>query len=436
MEDGSCPYEVLGIEMTATIEEIRKAKRDMSRKYHPDKHMNVSESEKKRLRIKFDALGEAYELLSDETSRAKYDAKLKAKQAAQVRHAKLNEEQRKAREAPSFTLGACGVSWLLVQTHDEQIKRLRAEGIERLEAEQVRIEAELQRAHDASNRRAAEASQHGVLKLEAMLRERSRGAQNGLKKIELMTTETTGTPLTAEAPTTTEADIAPDEGMDLEDMEAMLMAKIAQSATQKQHHFLFELQKHSMAGRGLGFGRLARPPPPPPPPPPSSAVQAPAQPDHESDRAEPTPKPEQSSVPTALASTTTPSPAPAVVKAPASKGALAPTATHKADAQQDKVSTTSTLKPTLLAKRPKLTVAEAFGGDEDEDEDEEEEIPAAMRIRMRNVGSETRTSAGPNSYGKSKRGFTWRTRTWETEAEKLAAEQEQEHDGPDSSSAQ
>ena len=37
---------------------------------------------------------------------------------------------------------------------------------------------------------------------------------------------------------------------------------------------------------------------------------------------------------------------------------------------------------------------------------DEEEIPPEAKMRMRNVGRETITSSGPNSFGKTKQGFT------------------------------
>lgn len=63
----------------------------------------------------------------------------------------------------------------------------------------------------------------------------------------------------------------------------------------------------------------------------------------------------------------------------------------------------STSKPTVKpapVQRP--TVASVFNADED---DEPEEMPAEARMRMRNIGRETPTSAGPNSFGKTKQGF-------------------------------
>lgn len=53
-------------------------------------------------------------------------------------------------------------------------------------------------------------------------------------------------------------------------------------------------------------------------------------------------------------------------------------------------------------QKPKLTAAAAFN---DDDDDEPEEMPAEARMRMRNIGRETPTSAGPNSFGKTKQGF-------------------------------
>ncbi|XP_023935581.1 PEST proteolytic signal-containing nuclear protein [Bicyclus anynana] len=52
----------------------------------------------------------------------------------------------------------------------------------------------------------------------------------------------------------------------------------------------------------------------------------------------------------------------------------------------------------------KPTVASVFSRDDDDD-DEPEEMPAEAKMRMRNIGRETPTSAGPNSFGKTKQGF-------------------------------
>ncbi|CAF4928108.1 unnamed protein product [Pieris macdunnoughi] len=59
-------------------------------------------------------------------------------------------------------------------------------------------------------------------------------------------------------------------------------------------------------------------------------------------------------------------------------------------------------KPKAVAA-PKPTVASVFNNDDDDEEPEE--MPAEARMRMRNIGRETPTSAGPNSFGKTKQGF-------------------------------
>lgn len=61
-------YEVLGIKKDATPEEIKKAYRKNAMKYHPDRNPGDKTAEEK-----FKEVGEAYEVLSDETKRQRYD---------------------------------------------------------------------------------------------------------------------------------------------------------------------------------------------------------------------------------------------------------------------------------------------------------------------------------------------------------------------------
>lgn len=65
------------------------------------------------------------------------------------------------------------------------------------------------------------------------------------------------------------------------------------------------------------------------------------------------------------------------------------------------------LKLNAPAKKPvvplaKPSVASAFNDDSD---DEVEEMPAEAKMRMRNIGKNTPTSSGPNSFGKTAIGF-------------------------------
>ena len=61
-------YEVLGVEKGASADEIKKAYRKAAMKYHPDRNPGDKEAE-----AKFKEAGEAYEVLSDDDKRARYD---------------------------------------------------------------------------------------------------------------------------------------------------------------------------------------------------------------------------------------------------------------------------------------------------------------------------------------------------------------------------
>ncbi len=62
-------YNVLGIQKNADQKEIRRAFRELARKYHPDLNPGDEGAE-----AKFKQINEAYEVLSDSDSRRKYDA--------------------------------------------------------------------------------------------------------------------------------------------------------------------------------------------------------------------------------------------------------------------------------------------------------------------------------------------------------------------------
>lgn len=64
--------------------------------------------------------------------------------------------------------------------------------------------------------------------------------------------------------------------------------------------------------------------------------------------------------------------------------------------------------PSLPKKKPGL--ASVFNEDDDS---EPEEMPPEAKMRMKNIGRETPTSAGPNSFNKGKQGFSDNQKLWE-----------------------
>lgn len=83
-------YKVLGVQPTATVDEIKKAYRQLALKYHPDKNQGDKQSE-----TLFKQITEAYEILSDTESRNSYDfefnktASADRKQSSQTQYEKV-----------------------------------------------------------------------------------------------------------------------------------------------------------------------------------------------------------------------------------------------------------------------------------------------------------------------------------------------------------
>ncbi|XP_068124541.1 PEST proteolytic signal-containing nuclear protein isoform X1 [Hyperolius riggenbachi] len=83
-------------------------------------------------------------------------------------------------------------------------------------------------------------------------------------------------------------------------------------------------------------------------------------------------------------------------------GKKAPSISIKLGASKPKEAT-----PNAAAK--KKTVAAVFN----EDDSEPEEMPPEAKMRMKNIGRDTPTSAGPNSFNKGKHGFSDTQKLWE-----------------------
>ena len=66
-------YAVLNLVKTTTAAEIKKAYRTLALVHHPDKHANSPDTLKASSTLKFQQVGFAYAVLSDEKKRARYD---------------------------------------------------------------------------------------------------------------------------------------------------------------------------------------------------------------------------------------------------------------------------------------------------------------------------------------------------------------------------
>ncbi|MCO5570226.1 hypothetical protein L7F22_023944 [Adiantum nelumboides] len=75
METQRCLYDILGVEATASNEEIRSAYRKLAMKWHPDKiqQSGASAEECHEATIHFQEIGRAYEVLADPSERSWYD---------------------------------------------------------------------------------------------------------------------------------------------------------------------------------------------------------------------------------------------------------------------------------------------------------------------------------------------------------------------------
>ena len=62
-------YKTLGVERSATTDQIKKAYRRLALKWHPDRNPESKEAAE----TKFKEIGEAYSTLSDEQKRKRYD---------------------------------------------------------------------------------------------------------------------------------------------------------------------------------------------------------------------------------------------------------------------------------------------------------------------------------------------------------------------------
>ena len=68
MSDKRDYYEVLGVERTASADELKRAYRKLALEFHPDRNKDNPEAE-----TKFKEAAEAYDVLGNQEKRQKYD---------------------------------------------------------------------------------------------------------------------------------------------------------------------------------------------------------------------------------------------------------------------------------------------------------------------------------------------------------------------------
>jgi len=66
-------YQILGVSETANLEEIKKTYRKLAQQWHPDKWNTKSLKEREKANEMMQEINKAYEILSDEDKRKKYD---------------------------------------------------------------------------------------------------------------------------------------------------------------------------------------------------------------------------------------------------------------------------------------------------------------------------------------------------------------------------
>lgn len=66
-------YRILGVDFCASKSEIQKAYRNLAKKYHPDKNMSTYDDASTRFKV----LKEAFDILSDDNKRRRYDSMYK-----------------------------------------------------------------------------------------------------------------------------------------------------------------------------------------------------------------------------------------------------------------------------------------------------------------------------------------------------------------------
>lgn len=105
MDANDDPYEILGLSRDATEADIKKAYRKLALKNHPDKQ--TTEEEREKANAVFAKISNAYQILSDNDLRRKYECRKKKEEfsaqsprRARTRHYKVPREETNSLNAP------------------------------------------------------------------------------------------------------------------------------------------------------------------------------------------------------------------------------------------------------------------------------------------------------------------------------------------------
>lgn len=135
-------YDLLGIDALTSKEDIRRAWRKRSLKYHPDKAGDNFDAEK------WELFERARDILADDSARATYDATMKAKLLRKQERAAMDKERKRFADDLEAAENAARQQQQAKQQQDREM----------LQKERERL-AELQKMRDEENLRQAAAAQ-------------------------------------------------------------------------------------------------------------------------------------------------------------------------------------------------------------------------------------------------------------------------------------
>ncbi|KRT80316.1 Chaperone [Oryctes borbonicus] len=136
-------YEILEVDASSSIHDIKKAYRKKALKLHPDKNPDNPNAS-----LEFHKLSKILEILTDESARKAYDKVLKARKEAALRHRALDSKRQRlkenleAREKSSVKFGKQKSAEEILR---EEIERLRKEGSKQVEEEIESITRQIRR---------------------------------------------------------------------------------------------------------------------------------------------------------------------------------------------------------------------------------------------------------------------------------------------------